>query len=417
MECHDFSNSGESSCSSPSRSIYQQAIALRTCDVADHNEQLGQNRSSGSVSGFSGYGHSRMRSPEASSTSWPSKPQAYNINPLNSHEERRMETTRFSREAATGIKVQNNGRRFLLEAEQVLDSLSADVPFRRYAIQDIEKATDNFSEKLKIGEGGYGPVFKANLHNTPVAIKILHGDGSQGVKQFQQEIEVLSRIHHPNMVLLLGACPDRGCLVYEYMANGSLEDRLFRYDDTPPLSWKLRFKIAAEIVSGLLFLHEMKPEALVHRDLKPANILLDDNFVSKIADVGLARLVPPSVANAVTQYQQTAAAGTFCYIDPEYQQTGLLGIKSDIYALGIILLQLLTAQAPMGLAHNVENAIDGGMFEQMLDPSVPEWPVEEALRLAEVALKCSELRRKDRPDLRKGLLPVLTLLEEFANQA
>ena len=132
------------------------------------------------------------------------------------------------------------------------------------------------------------------------------------------------------MVLLLGACPGYGCLVYEYMDNGSLEDRLFRRNNSPPMSWKKRFQIAAEIATALLFLHQTKPEPIVHRDLKPANILLDRNYVSKIADVGLARLVPPSVADTVTQYYMTSAAGTFCYIDPEYQQTGILTTKSDI---------------------------------------------------------------------------------------
>lgn len=229
------------------------------------------------------------------------------------------------------------------------------------------------------------------------------------------QVEVLSCIRHPNMVLLLGACPEYGCLVYEFMANGSLDDRLFRRGNTPSLPWQLRFKIAAEIGTGLLFLHQTKPEPLVHRDLKPANILLDRNFVAKISDVGLARLVPPSVADNVTQYRMTSTAGTFCYIDPEYQQTGMLGVKSDIYSLGIIFLQILTARPPMGLTHHVERAIEKGTFKDMLDPTVPDWPKEEALNLAELALKCAELRRKDRPDLGKVILPELNRLRMLAD--
>lgn len=217
------------------------------------------------------------------------------------------------------------------------------------------------------------------------------------------------------MVLLLGACPEYGCLVYEYMSNGSLEDRLFQRGKTPPLSWKHRFRIAAEIGTGLLFLHQTKPEPLVHRDLKPANILLDRNYVSKISDVGLARLVPPSVADNVTQYRMTSTAGTFCYIDPEYQQTGMLGVKSDIYSLGIIFLQILTAKSPMGLSHHVERAIEKGTFAEMLDPSVPDWPYEEALTIAKLALKCSELRRKDRPDLGTVILPELNKMRDLAD--
>jgi len=219
------------------------------------------------------------------------------------------------------------------------------------------------------------------------------------------------------MVLLLGACPEYGCLVYEYMANGSLDDCLFQHGNTRPLPWQLRFKIAAEIGTGLLFLHQTKPEPLVHRDLKPANILLDRNYVAKISDVGLARLVPPSVADTVTQYHMTSTAGTFCYIDPEYQQTGMLGVKSDIYSLGIIFLQLLTAKSPMGLTHHVGRAIEKGTLSEMLDPSVPDWPQEEVLKFAKMAVQCAELRRRDRPDLGKVILPELERLRDLAEDS
>ncbi|KAE9462878.1 hypothetical protein C3L33_05213, partial [Rhododendron williamsianum] len=303
------------------------------------------------------------------------------------------------------------------EKKKVLDVLAqSDIRYRKYTIEEIESATENFSNSRKIGEGGYGPVFKCFLDHTPVAVKVLRPDAAQGRSQFQQEVEVLSCIRHPNMVLLLGACPEYGCLVYEYMANGSLEDRLFRRGNTPVLPWQVRFRIAAEIGTGLLFLHQTKPEPLVHRDLKPANILLDRNFVSKISDVGLARLVPPSVANSVTQYRMTSTAGTFCYIDPEYQQTGMLGIKSDIYSIGIMLLQMITAKPPMGLTHHVERAIERGTFAEMVDQSVTDWPLEDAMKFAKLALKCAELRRKDRPDLKTVVLPELNRLRILAEE-
>ncbi|CAL9010635.1 unnamed protein product [Prunus brigantina] len=286
--------------------------------------------------------------------------------------------------------------------------------YRKYTIEDIEAATNEFSPARKIGEGGYGPVFRGELDHTPVAIKVLRPDAAQGRSQFQKEVEVLSRIRHPNMVLLVGACPDYGCLVYEYMAKGSLEDRLFQRGNTPVIPWQLRFRIAAEIGTGLLFLHQTKPEPIVHRDLKPGNILLDHNYVSKISDVGLARLVPASVANCVSQYRITSMAGTFCYIDPEYQTTGMLGTKSDIFSLGVLLLQLITARPPMGLAHLVEEAIENGTFTEMLDPAVSDWPVEEAFKFAKLALQCTEMRRKDRPDLAKVVLPELNRLREIA---
>ncbi|CAO2203820.1 unnamed protein product [Urochloa humidicola] len=305
-------------------------------------------------------------------------------------------------------------RREADEKVRALDAISGhDFRYRRYHIDEIEMATERFSDELKIGEGGYGPVYRASLDHTPVAIKVLRPDAHQGRKQFQQEVEVLSCIRHPNMVLLLGACPEYGCLVYEYMDNGSLEDRLYRRGGTPPIPWSQRFRIAAEIATSLLFLHQAKPEPLVHRDLKPANILLDRNYVSKISDVGLARLVPPAVADSVTQYRLTATAGTFCYIDPEYQQTGKLGVKSDIYSLGVLLLQVLTARPPMGLTHHVEKAVDAGSFDKMLDATVRDWPVEEALGFARLALKCTEMRRRDRPDLATVILPELNRLRNL----
>ncbi|XP_022992164.1 U-box domain-containing protein 52-like isoform X1 [Cucurbita maxima] len=312
------------------------------------------------------------------------------------------------------VIVENKAR---IEAEEMKKAIDlferSNVCYKRYRIDEIEAATDHFNESNKIGEGGYGPVYQAILDHTSVAIKILRPDRSHGQKQFQQEIEVLSRMRHPHMVLLLGACPENGCLVYEYMENGSLEDRLFRKDNTPPIPWSTRFRIAADIATALLFLHQMKPEPVVHRDLKPANILLDHNYVGKIGDVGLARLVPPSVADSVTQYHMTAAAGTFCYIDPEYQQTGMLGVKSDIYSFGVLLLQLITARSPMGLSYQVEEAIEHGTFPQALDPTVTDWPIEDTLGLAQLALQCCELRKRDRPDLHTVLLPELVRLKNL----
>ncbi|XP_010913853.1 U-box domain-containing protein 35 [Elaeis guineensis] len=375
------------------------------------------------------------------------KQKAMELHRWKMEEERRLEEARMAEEAALALVEREKARckaaieaaeaskriaeleaqkrinaemKALKEAEEkkrALDALAnTDVRYRKYTIEEIEVATEYFSEKRNIGEGGYGPVYKCYLDHTPVAIKVLRPDAAQGRSQFQQEVEILSCIRHPNMVLLLGACPEYGCLVYEYMANGSLEDRLFRRGNTPPIPWQYRFRIAAEIGTGLLFLHQTKPEPLVHRDLKPANILLDRNYVSKISDVGLARLVPPSVAENVTQYRMTSTAGTFCYIDPEYQQTGMLGVKSDIYSLGIMLLQIITAKPPMGLTHHVERAIEKGTFTEMLDPSVTDWPVEEALSLAKIALSCAELRRKDRPDLATVVLPELERLRNLGEE-
>nr|XP_011468522.1 PREDICTED: U-box domain-containing protein 52-like [Fragaria vesca subsp. vesca] len=321
------------------------------------------------------------------------------------------------------------------EGREVSESMTYDLRYRKYTIEELEAATNDFSQANKIGEGSYGPVYVGEIDHTRVAIKVLRPDAAQGRLQFQREsdillkvyqsegsklylqVEILSCIRHPNMVLLLGACPEYGCLVYEYMANGSLEDCLFQRCNTQVIPWQLRFKIAAEICTGLYFLHQNKPEPLVHRDLKPGNILLDHNYVSKISDVGLGRLVPQSVADSVTQYRMTSTAGTFCYIDPEYQQTGMLATKSDVYSLGVMLLQLITAKPPMGLTHHVMEAIEIGNFAQILDPAVPDWPVEEALKFAKLGLQCAEMRRKDRPDLGKVVLPELNRLSALAEES
>ncbi|XP_056699455.1 U-box domain-containing protein 35-like [Spinacia oleracea] len=349
--------------------------------------------------------------------------QAMELHRWRLEEDKKLEETGTPEEVAIVLAERNRAERAAALKEERKNSSGnteytpthSAISYKKYTIEDIEKATNSFSPSLKVGEGGYGPVFKCDLDHTKVAVKVLRPDAAQGRTQFQQEVEVLSCIRHPNMVLLLGACPEYGCIVYEYMANGSLDDCLFRRGKMQPLTWQIRFRIAADIATGLNFLHMTKPEPLVHRDLKPGNILLDRYYVAKIGDVGLARLVP-SVADQATQYCVTSAAGTFCYIDPEYQQTGVLGVKSDIYSLGIVLLQLLTARPPMGLTHQVEHFIENETFANILDQSVPDWPVEEALRLAKIAIQCAELRRRDRPDLGKDVLPELEKLRDFADE-
>ena len=191
---------------------------------------------------------------------------------------------------------------------------------------------------------------------------------------------------------------------------------LQRRNNTPPLTWFDRFRITWEVATALMFLHSSKPEPIIHRDLKPANILLDRNLVSKIGDVGLSTLLP-SMGDLSTMIKNTAPVGTLCYIDPEYQRTGVLSMKSDVYALGIVILQLLTARSPMGLAHVVETALEDGCFVDILDASAGQWPLNETQQLAALALKCSEMRRKDRPDLNEHVLPILERLKDVATKA
>ncbi|KAJ4958826.1 hypothetical protein NE237_025937 [Protea cynaroides] len=301
------------------------------------------------------------------------------------------------------------------ERLKMMDTLLlSDKRYRRYTKNEIEVATGFFSDDKLIGEGGYGKVYRCSIDHTPVAVKVLLPDASDKKEEFLKEVEVLSQLRHPHMVLLLGACPENGSLVYEYMENGSLEECLFQSNGVSPLPWSARFRIVFEVACGLAFLHSTKPEPIIHRDLKPGNILLDRNFVSKIGDVGLAKIMSEIVPDDVTQYRDSILAGTLYYMDPEYQRTGTIRPKSDLYALGIITLQLLTARHPNGLLIAVENAIKNGSIAHILDNSVTDWPLVESQELAQIALKCSRLRCRDRPDLETEVLPILKMLSDMA---
>ncbi|PIN06760.1 Serine/threonine protein kinase [Handroanthus impetiginosus] len=289
--------------------------------------------------------------------------------------------------------------------------------YRLFTWEEIISATSSFSDNLKIGTGAHGTVYKCSFQHTTAAVKILHAKEANRSRQFQQELEILSKIRHPHLLILLGACPDQSCLVYEFMENGSLEDRLMRKNNTPPLLWFDRFRIAWEVALALVFLHNSKPKAIIHRDLKPANILLGRNYVSKIGDVGLSTMVNEDYLSLSSAYKDTAPVGTLCYIDPEYQRTGVVSAKSDVYAFGMVILQLLTAKPAIALAHKVELAVANDRLMEVLDPEGGAWPIEEAMDLALMALKCTELRRIDRPDLENHILPILEKMKELAENA
>ncbi|KAF8652117.1 hypothetical protein HU200_063067 [Digitaria exilis] len=313
----------------------------------------------------------------------------------------------FAHEAYSKHRTEFVANMVSTEKARVVDTLlSSGKSCRRYSREEIERATDYFSDAKKIGEGGYGNVYRCTLDHTEVAVKVIQQDSNDKIDEFVREVEILGQLHHPNLVLLLGFCPEIGCLVYEYMENGSLEDLLI-YNKGQPLHWFLRFQIIFEISCGLAFLHGTKPEPIVHRDLKPGNILLDKNYVSKIGDVGFAKLISDLVPEGLTEYRDTVIAGTLFYMDPEYQLTGTVRPKSDLYALGIIILQLLTGKRPHGLVCSVEEAIEKGIVSDILDRSQTDWPIVEAEMLAKLGLRCTSLKCRDRPNLESEVLPEL----------
>ncbi|CAH2070392.1 unnamed protein product [Thlaspi arvense] len=342
---------------------------------------------------------------------------------LKEHIEAEKDTQKFE-EKRREEETEASQRRESKEKEKKLEECSIVAPklqYQEFTWEEIITATSSFSEDLKIGMGAYGDVYKCNLHHTIAAVKVLHSAESNLSKQFDQELEILSKIRHPHLVLLLGACPERGALVYEYMENGSLDDRLFQVNNSQPIPWFVRFRIAWEVASALVFLHKSKPTPIIHRDLKPANILLDHNFVSKVGDVGLSTMIQVDpLSTKFTMYKQTSPVGTLCYIDPEYQRTGMLSPKSDVYAFGMIILQLLTAQPAIALTYTVEIAMENNDDEeliQILDKKAGDWPIEETRQLAALALYCTEIRAKDRPDLENQILPTLETLKKVAYKA
>lgn len=222
------------------------------------------------------------------------------------------------------------------------------------------------------------------------------------------QIQALTRVRHPNLVALIGACPEERCLVYEFVENGCLTDHLVDPKDDSPLSCRDRLRIAAEICLALHFLHSAKPQPIVHGDLKPDNILLDAHNKAKIADFGICRFLPePQRESAGTIIKLTAPKGTLEYMDPEFMAKTELTFKSDVYAFGIILLQLLTGKKAFGLVKAVETALDGKKLSSILDSSAGKWNLREAAELCRLGLKCCETSRRCRPNLKKQVWGLL----------
>ncbi|KAM0858590.1 hypothetical protein ACQ4PT_047736 [Festuca glaucescens] len=286
-----------------------------------------------------------------------------------------------------------------------------------FSPSELECATENFSSLRKIGEGGFGCVYQGVLRNMTVAIKVLRPDGLQGQSQFEQEVTILSRVRHPNLVTLLGACSELSTLVYEFLPNGSLEDFLVCEDKRATLTWQIRVRIIAEICSALIFLHENKPHPVVHADLKPSNILLDVNLVSKLSDFGISRLLIQSSNDNTTLYRTMHPLGTPAYMDPEFLATGEMTPRSDVYSFGIIVLRLLTGKPPVGVKRIVEDAMMQGNLNSVIDTSAGEWPAVHVQQLAHLALGCTEPSRRCRPDLSGELWRALESMRDDATSS
>ncbi|KAG5540995.1 hypothetical protein RHGRI_021025 [Rhododendron griersonianum] len=269
----------------------------------------------------------------------------------------------------------------------------------------LETATENFQESKILGEGGFGCVYKAKLgENIQVAVKRLNSGSPNSVREFETEVELLSKIQHPNIISLLGYSlhGEERLLVYELMQNGSLETQLHGPSHGSALSWHHRMKIALDTARGIEYLHEHCKPAVIHRDLKSSNILLDSNFNAKLSDFGLA------IADG-TQNKNLKLSGTLGYVAPEYLLDGELTHKSDVYGFGVVLLELLLGRTSVEkLGPSKCQSIVSWAMPQITDRSKLPSIVDPVV--AAVAVLCVQPEPSYRPLIKDVLYSLIPLV-------
>ncbi|KAL8116922.1 hypothetical protein AgCh_023197 [Apium graveolens] len=277
---------------------------------------------------------------------------------------------------------------------------------RNFSYEELKKSTNNFSEANNIGSGGYGMVYRGLLPGgLLVAIKRAQQGSTQGGLEFKTEIELLSRVHHKNVVSLVGFCFEQSeqMLIYEFIPNGTLKESLSGKSGIR-LDWTRRLRIALGTARGLQYLHDLADPPIIHRDIKTNNILLDGSLNAKVADFGLSKLMSDAEKGHVT----TQVKGTMGYLDPEYYMTQQLTEKSDVYSYGVVLLELLTAKSPIEkgkyIVREVKQAMDKTKdlynLSEVIDPAIAFGHELKGLeRFVELALNCVEEVGANRPDM------------------
>ncbi|XP_031280097.1 G-type lectin S-receptor-like serine/threonine-protein kinase SD1-1 [Pistacia vera] len=290
----------------------------------------------------------------------------------------------------------------------VLQSKKEDTEVPLFPLATVATATNNFSKANMIGEGGFGPVYKGNLSDgQEIAVKRLSKQSGQGLEEFKNEVAIIGKLQHRNLVALIGSCAegDERILIYEYMPNKSLDYFIFDRERRKLLSWKKRFEIIIGIARGLLYLHQDSKLQIVHRDLKTSNILLDSELNPKISDFGLARIFK----NDAKEVNTKRVVGTYGYMSPEYATDGTISLKSDVFSLGVLLLEIISGRRNRGFHHldHHHNLIghawllwnDGRALELMdryLEDSFIESQVK---RCIQVGLLCAQKFPESRPDI------------------
>ncbi|CAL4896521.1 unnamed protein product [Urochloa decumbens] len=278
---------------------------------------------------------------------------------------------------------------------------------RMFSFEELRKITNNFSEANDIGNGGYGKVYRGTLPSGQlVAVKRSQQGSLQGSLEFRTEIELLSRVHHKNVVSLVGFCLDQEeqILVYEYVPNGTLKESLTGKSGVR-LDWRRRLRVVLGAAKGIAYLHELADPPIVHRDIKSSNVLLDERLNAKVSDFGLSKPLGEDGRGQVT----TQVKGTMGYLDPEYYMTQQLTEKSDVYSFGVLMLEVVTARKPLErgryVVREVKAAVDRSKdlygLHELLDPVLGASPAGIAglEQFVDLALRCVEEAGADRPSM------------------
>lgn len=303
-------------------------------------------------------------------------------------------------------------KKHVSEIEQELSGVHNVVLF---SYKELRIATDDFSPLNKIGEGGFGSVYKGTLkYGRVAAIKVLSAESKQGVNEFLTEIKVLGDVQHDNLVKLYGCCAedDHRILVYNYFENNSLAQTLIGGNRSGiQFSWQTRAKICIGVAKGLAFLHEEMRPRIIHRDIKASNILLDKDLNPKIADFGLAKLMPPNATHISTR-----VAGTIGYLAPEYAIRGQVTRRSDVYSFGVLLVEIVSGRSntnthlPLDQQYLLERTwqvYERKELVELVDTSLGgDYDVEQACRFFKIGLLCTQ----DSPKLRPSMSTVVKML-------